>query len=225
MTAARAFLVTGTDTGVGKTYACAAFLARGRREGLSTAGLKPVASGCERTPQGLRSEDALRLAAEATVTLPYAVLNPLAFEPPIAPHIAAARAGAAIDFTTVADTLTRARAAADLVVVEGVGGWLVPLGDRTTVADLAVHLDLPVVLVVGLRLGCLSHALLTAESIRARGLPLVGWAASVLDPGMPALEDNIRSLVRRMGAPLLGCLPYAPRAIPADAALNLRLPD
>lgn len=225
MTAARAFFVTGTDTGVGKTYACAAFLARGRREGLSTVGLKPVASGCERTPQGLRSEDALRLAAEATVTLPYAVVNPWAFEPPIAPHIAAARAGATIDFATVADTLARARAAADLVVVEGVGGWLVPLGEHATVADLVAHLDVPVVLVVGLRLGCLSHALLTAESIRARGLPLAGWTASVLDPGMPALEENIQSLGRRIGAPLLGCLPYAPRALPADVALSLRLPD
>lgn len=225
MTVGRAFFVTGTDTGVGKTYACAAFLARGRRDGLSTAGLKPVASGCEQTPEGLRSEDALRLAAESTVSLPYTVVNPWAFEPPIAPHIAAARTGTAIEFAAVAGALAHARKAADLVVVEGVGGWLVPLGDRATVADLVVDLDLPVVLVVGLRLGCLNLALLTAESIRARGLPLAGWAASVLDPGMPALEENIRTLMRRIEAPLLGCLPYAPRALPADVALSLRLPD
>jgi dethiobiotin synthetase len=221
----RAFFVTGTDTGAGKTYACAAFLARARLEGLSSAGLKPVASGCEPTPQGLRNDDALRLARAGTVALPYEVINPWAFEPAIAPHIAAARAATPIGFAPVRAALARARAAADLVVVEGVGGWLVPLSDDTTVADLAAHLNLAVVLVVGLRLGCLNHSLLTAESIRARGLRLAGWAASVLDPGMPALEENLKALTRRLNAPLLGCLPYAPRATPDDAALSLRLPD
>jgi dethiobiotin synthetase len=221
----RAFFVTGTDTGVGKTYACTAFLARARREGLSCAGLKPVASGCVATVHGLRNDDALRLARAGTVALPYAVTNPWAFEPAIAPHIAAARVRTAIGVAPVSAALARARAAADLVVVEGVGGWLVPLSDDTTVADLAVHLALPVVLVVGLRLGCMSHSLLTVESVRGRGLRLAGWVASVLDPGMPALEENLRALARRLDAPLLGCLPYAPRATPEDAALSLRLPN
>lgn len=224
MTTGRAFFVTGTDTGVGKTCACTALLARGRLEGLSTAGLKPVASGCERGREGLRSDDALRLAEAATVTLPYPVVNPWSLEPPIAPHIAAERVGTTIGFAAIAAALAAARSVADLVVVEGVGGWLAPLSERTTVADLVTHLDLPVVVVVGLRLGCLSHALLTVESLQARGALLAGWIANVLDPGMPALEENVRFLARRVDAPLLGCLPFAPHASAADRALSLRLP-
>jgi dethiobiotin synthetase len=225
MSVPHAFFVTGTDTGVGKTRACTGFLARGRQEGRSCAGLKPVASGCASGPEGLRSADALALMAAATASLPYAVVNPWAFEPAIAPHVAADRAGTPMDFSVVRQSLDRARGLADLVVVEGVGGWLVPLSGELTAADLAVDLGLPVVLVVGLRLGCLSHALLTVESIAAHGSRLVGWVASVLDPAMPALEANLRTLELRIPAPLLGCLPFAPSAGPAEVALGLRLPD
>ena len=224
MSVPHAFFVTGTDTGVGKTRACTGFLARGRQEGRSCAGLKPVASGCTPGPGGLRSADALELMAAATAPLPYAVVNPWAFEPPIAPHLAADRVATRVDFTVIRESLDRARAAADLVVVEGVGGWLVPLSGELTVADLAAELGLPVVLVVGVRLGCLSHALLTVESVAAHGSRLLGWVASVTDPAMPALEANLRTLELRIPAPLLGCLPHAPTASPAEAALGLRLP-
>lgn len=224
MSVPHAFFVTGTDTGVGKTRACTGFLARARQEGRSCVGLKPVASGCTPGPEGLRSADALELMAAATTPLPYGVVNPWAFEPPIAPHVAADWAAACVDFTVVRESLDRARAAADLVVVEGVGGWLVPLSGELTVADLAAALALPVVLVVGVRLGSLSHALLTVESVAAHGSRLLGWVASVIDPAMPALEENLRTLEARIPGPLLGCLPYAPTANPAEVALGLRLP-
>jgi dethiobiotin synthetase len=151
-------------------------------------------------------------------------VNPYAFAPPIAPHLAAEAIGARIDLETIAGTVAAAAAVADLVVVEGVGGWLVPLGGATTVADLAGRLGAPVVLVVGLRLGCLSHALLTAESILHRGARLAGWVANTLDPGMAALDGNVRSLQARLPAPLLGRLPHVPGAPGDELASRLTLP-
>ena len=224
MTAPRAFFVTGTDTGVGKTYVSLALMASARMAGLSVVGLKPVASGCGRSPQGPVSEDARRLMSEATVQLPYRTVNPWAFEAPIAPHLAAAGQGTRIDLSVVEQSLARARATADLVVVEGIGGWLVPLTETATVADMVCDLGLPVVLVVGLRLGCLNHALLTSESIAARGLSLLGWVANELAPRMLALDENVAALQARLRAPLLGRLPYAATPSPQDAARHLRLP-
>ena len=224
MTAPRAFFVTGTDTGVGKTYVCLALMASARMAGLSVVGLKPVASGCDRGPQGPVSQDALRLMSEASVQLPYRTVNPWAFEAPIAPHLAAAGQGTRIDLRVVEQSLARARATADLVVVEGIGGWLAPLTETATVADMVCDLGLPVVLVVGLRLGCLNHALLTSESIAARGLSLIGWVANELTPRMLALDENVAALQARLCAPLLGRLPYAATPSPQDAAGHLRLP-
>lgn len=206
--AARAYLVTGTDTEVGKTLCTAALLRLAREKGLATAGMKPIASGCVVTPEGLRNEDALALLAEATAPPPdYATVNPYAFAPAIAPHIAAAEAGVTIDFDRILQLWQALSAGRDFALMEGVGGWLVPLDNHRLLPDLAVHLDLPVLLVVGLRLGCLNHALLTAAAIHARGLRLAGWIGNRIDPGFSRLDDNLATLHRHLAAPCLGIVP------------------
>ncbi len=217
----RGLFVTGTDTGVGKTLVACALLAGLRRVGLRTAAMKPVASGSEWTSAGLRNEDATRLAAQADCHLPYELLNPYVFQPPVAPHIAAREAGIRMEMDHLLAAYRRiAAGGADLCVVEGAGGWLVPLNEEQTLADLAVELDLPVVLVVGMRLGCLNHALLTAESIQARGVRLVGWVANQIEPEVSRLEANIETLRRRLPARLLGTIRYQP-AISTEAVAGL----
>jgi len=210
--------VTGTDTGVGKTRTatalCRAFALHGQR----VAAMKPVASGCSRTPAGLRNDDALALFSAMNVRADYAEVNPYAFEPAIAPHIAAAEAGDAIDFDVLDRAYERLAMRSDVVIVEGAGGWLAPLDARRAFADLAAHWQLEVILVVGLRLGCLNHALLTQESIERRGLRLRGWIANAIDPQFERLEENVSSLRSRMEAPLLSFWPFAPQAdLPAQA--------
>jgi dethiobiotin synthetase len=200
--------VTGTDTGVGKTLVSAALLRRLREHGLRVAGMKPVASGCHSTPEGLRNDDALALQAEASVRWPYGTVNPFAYAPAIAPHIAATEADIRVDIDMIASAANRMQASSDLLLVEGAGGWLVPLNDRETLADLAIRLRSRVVLVVGLRLGCLNHALLTAECIAARGLRLAGWVANQVDPGFERLEANLATLDARLPAPRLGLIPH-----------------
>lgn len=207
--AARGLFIAGTDTEVGKTRTAVAVIAAAVRQGWRVAPMKPVASGAARTDAGLRNEDALKLLEAANLQPPYARVNPCAFEPPIAPHIAAAQAGKPIDIERLRASYQALAAEADLVVVEGVGGWLVPLGPDTSMADLPQALRLPVVLTVGMRLGCLNHALLTAAAIRASGLELAGWVASVIDPDFPYLEENLASLDARLNAPRLGLLPYS----------------
>ena len=199
--------VTGTDTGVGKSLVAVGLMERLRAAGLSVAGFKPVAAGCDRTGDGLRNEDALALQTAGSLPLPYQTVNPYAFEPPIAPHIAAAEAGVEVTVERLVERYAELRGQADTVVVEGAGGWLVPLNERETLADLAVALELPVVLVVAIRLGCLNHALLTAEAIRARGLPLHGWVANRVEGETPRHRENIEALAARLGAPLLGTVP------------------
>lgn len=211
--------VTGTDTGVGKTLVSAALLRRLRERGLRVAGMKPVASGCERTADGLRNEDALALQAESSGDWPYGTINPFAYAPPIAPHVAAAEAGIPIDFSTIASCYGQLAADSDRVVVEGAGGWLVPLAGGQTLADLAASLGLDVVLVVGLRLGCLNHAFLTAEAIAARGLRLAGWVANTIDPAFDRLDANLATLDERLPAPRLGLIPHLrPGDVAAAAA-------
>lgn len=202
----RGYFVTGTDTGVGKTLISQALLHRLRQTHVAVAGFKPVASGCEQTANGLRNADALALQQASSIAMPYATVNPYAFAPPIAPHLAAELAGVAIDCEVIRRGI--ASVAAERVVVEGVGGWLVPLNRRQTVADLAQLLGLPVVLVVGVRLGCLNHALLTAEAIRARGLEIAGWVANRIDTQCLLCEENIAALDERLGMPLLMSLPW-----------------
>jgi dethiobiotin synthetase len=213
--------VTGTDTGVGKTRLtaalCLAFAARGSR----VAAMKPVASGCIRTADGLRSEDAIALLAAMSVHAAYADVNPYAFEPAIAPHIAAAEAGLAIDFGVLDRCYERLCRHSDITLVEGAGGWLAPLDATRSFADLAARWQLGVILIVGLRLGCLNHALLTAESIERRGLRLCGWVGNSVDAHFERRDENIATLRARLAAPCLGTFPHAPASTPADAAKSL----
>lgn len=200
--------VTGTDTGVGKTRVaaglCRAFAAHGSR----VAAMKPVASGCSASPQGLRNEDALALLGAINVPASYAEVNPYAFAAAIAPHIAAREAGEHIDLERIHQTYAQLAARADVVVVEGIGGWLVPLNERDSAADLAVRWRLDVILVVGMRLGCLNHALLTAEAIERRGLRLRGWIANAFEPRFERLPENVAAIGERLFAPCLAVLPF-----------------
>ena len=217
-----AFFVTGTDTDVGKTTIAAGLLRAARLAGLSTAAVKPVASGCEDGVDGLRNSDALALLAECSLPLSYAEVNPFAFAPAIAPHLAAREAGVELKVAALADAVQTVLAQqADFTLVEGAGGWRVPLGEQATLADLPIALDLPVILVVGVRLGCINHALLTAEAIARDGLRLAGWVANVLDPQTSRLDDNLRTLTERLAAPCLGRVPRLEQAGAAAVARHL----
>jgi dethiobiotin synthetase len=214
----RRFFVTGTDTGVGKTRIatalCLAFAAAGKR----VAAMKPVASGCVRTPDGLRNDDALALLDAMNVRASYAEVNPYAFEPAIAPHIAALEAERPIDFDVLDRCYERLALRSDVTIVEGAGGWLAPLDAERTFADLATHWQLDVILVVGLRLGCLNHALLTAESLQRRGLRFAGWIGNSVDREFERREENLQTLGSRIAAPCLGTFPYSPQSRAADLA-------
>ncbi|HCA26240.1 MAG TPA: dethiobiotin synthase [Betaproteobacteria bacterium] len=212
------YFVTGTDTGVGKTWAACALLEALAAIGKTVVGMKPVASGCDSIAGGLVCEDAEQLRRASTVDAPAKWRNPYRFLPPVSPHIAAAAAGRVIELRRIQAAYARLQKLADQVVVEGVGGFRAPLGDSYDVSALAGVLQLPVVLVVGLRLGCLNHALLTAEAIASRGLILAGWIANCPEPPMAAIEENLCYLERRLGAPFLGMLPYQPE--PSAAGLG-----
>jgi dethiobiotin synthetase len=215
-TQGRRFFVAGTDTGVGKTLVTSALLLAAAQKGHSTLGLKPVAAGCEQTEAGLRNEDALALHAASTVKLSYEQTNPVALREAIAPHLAAKHENRSLQASRLAGLCRGALPKADLVLVEGAGGWRVPLTGRETLAQLAIELQLPVILVVGIRLGCLNHALLTAEAIRNDRLPLAGWVANVVDPGTACIDENIETLERWLGAPRLASVPYTPQVRPGQ---------
>lgn len=218
------FFVTGTDTGVGKTRVALALMRRLQDTGQRVCAMKPVAAGCTRTAAGLRNDDAVLLRAQSNVQLDYATHNPYALEPAIAPHIAARQAGITIELEPVLAACARLAAVSGCVMVEGAGGWLVPLNDRATLADLAQQLQLPVILVVALRLGCLNHALLSAAAITRSGLPLAGWVANCPEPGMEVVQENVNALKSRLPAPLLGVLPVLPAADARQMADLLVLP-
>jgi dethiobiotin synthetase len=205
---AKGFFITGTDTEVGKTLCTVGLMAKLQQQGHSVVGMKPVASGCTETPDGLRNDDALMIQRQASRMVDYEVINPYCFLPAIAPHIAAAQGGRRIKLGKIVERFIQLKAQADYVVVEGVGGWQVPLNDDETVADLVLALKLPVILVVGLRLGCINHALLTAESVRASGCQLIGWIANTLCDEMPGQALNIQAIETRIAAPLLGVVPH-----------------
>jgi len=215
--------VTGTDTGVGKTLVSAALLHTLARHHARVVGMKPVAAGLVQRGAAWVAEDALALRAASTVAVPPALNNPVALPEPLSPHLAAARAGRRVGVVELVAAHRGLRGLADVVLVEGSGGWRVPLNDDETLADLAVALALPVVLVVGLRLGCLNHALLTAEAIRADGLQLAGWVANTVDPAMACRDENIHTLRQRLAAPLLGIVPWQP--VPDARAVQLELPE
>jgi dethiobiotin synthetase len=202
------YFVTGTDTGVGKTLIASAMLYQLGRLGLSTAGMKPIAAGYTDSPSGPVNEDVESLRLASTLDLTPAQICPYLLPAAIAPHIAAAEVGVQIDLPTIHARLHQLMQQADAVVVEGVGGFQAPLGERYDSADLAAMLSLPVILVVGLRLGCLNHALLTADAVRARGLSLAGWVANRIDPDMARAEQNIEALAHRLPCPLMGTVPY-----------------
>ena len=216
--------ITGTDTGVGKTVASCALLHALRAQGLRAVGMKPLASGCERTAEGLRNEDALALQAASEPTPAYADVNPYALPEPLAPEIAARDAGVFVDLPPMLAAHARLQAQADVVVVEGVGGWMAPLAGELMQADLVRALRLPVVLVVGLRLGCLNHAYLSARAIAADGCELVGWIGTNIDPAMARTDENRALLADRLPAPCLGWLPWQSRPDPAALAQRLGLP-
>lgn len=218
----RAWFITGTDTEIGKTFTTCALIHAARQAGQSAIGMKPIAAGFDANGQ---NEDVRELLAACALPLTAADINPYALASPIAPHIAAQEEGVNIDFERIADQLVQLQQQADCVFVEGVGGFCVPLGDQQDSADLAIHLGLPVILVVGMRLGCINHALLTAEAIRHRGLRLAGWVANRIDPNMARFEQNLATLTATLTGPCLGVLPYCQPADPALAARKLSLPD
>ena len=203
------YFVAGTDTDVGKTLIAAGLLCAAGQQGKRTLAIKPVAAGCEVTPDGLRNGDANLLLAHMTTDLAYSQVNPVAYEPPIAPHIAAQQLGQALQLAPLVehcrDVLTMP---ADFAVIEGAGGWRLPLNDHEYLSALPQALNLPVILVVGMRLGCLNHALLTAEAIRRDGLQLAGWVANCVDKQMSCFDENLQTLKDALEAPLLGVVPW-----------------
>jgi dethiobiotin synthetase len=204
----RGIFITGTDTGVGKTLVAGGLDHLATTCGRRVVGLKPVASGARRTPEGLRNEDALALAAESSLPLPYERTNPWCFEPPIAPHLAAAEAGIELRRADLAEWYRGASAGADLAIVEGAGGWRVPLHPEGFLSDLPEALGLDVILVVALRLGCLNHACLTAEAIERSGrCRLLGWIGNRVDRDFARLDENLATLTRLLGGPPLAVVP------------------
>ena len=217
-----AYFLTGTDTEIGKTFITCALLQRAAQLGIKAAGVKPLAAGTD--PFG-KNEDVENIRAASVVSLPNEVINPYCFTAAVAPHIAAAEEGRAIEFSRIKTACSTAQAQAELVIIEGVGGFRVPLGEDGDSADLAVMLGLPIILVVGMRLGCINHALLTAEAISARQLRIAGWVANRVDPNMARFDENLATLNALIKAPLLGVVPYAPDGASAGAANHLSLAD
>jgi dethiobiotin synthetase len=222
----KGFFIAGTDTGVGKTLVAAALIQALSQTGRRVVGMKPIAAGAEVTAHGLRNDDALALRAAGNVDVDYALTNPYCFPAPVSPHIAAREAGVHVDIGRIVASYKALATQADLVIVEGAGGWLAPLDDQYTMADIAKALDLPVILVVGLRLGCLNHTLLTQQAIQADGLELAGWIGSHIDPDFARPQENLATLEQRLGRPPSALIPHG--ANPAglfchiEARLGLR---
>jgi dethiobiotin synthetase len=217
--------ITGTDTGVGKTVVATGLVRGLVAHGLRVAVMKPVASGSERTSEGLRNEDALALMAASNVVAPYDRVNPFCFEPAIAPHIAADDLGIPVDLAQIRCNFEHLAHSSDWVVAEGAGGWLAPIGATTSIRDLALTLRLPVLMVVGLRLGCINHALLTKLAIEAQGAQFAGWVANTIEPAMARRAENLETLIRLIGESPLAIVPTlagdAPPLALSDAAAEL----
>jgi len=214
-----AWFITGTDTEIGKTFVACALLHTLRRAGLQALAMKPVAAGFD---EHGRNDDVERLLAASSIQAPRAWVNPYGFQPAIAPHIAAAEAGQAIELPPILDAFNRLQDMAEAILVEGVGGFCVPLGPTTDTADLASLLQLPLIMVAGMRLGCINHAVLTRQAIAARGLRLAGWVANRIDPAMSRFSENLATLETRLPAPLLGVVAHG--VTPEDASRCLHLP-
>jgi len=220
------FFIAGTDTDVGKTLVTQGLLEAAKKSGLSCFGLKPIAAGCEKTPAGLENEDARKLMSASSVKLSYQQVNPIALEAAVAPHVAAKMENRKLDGQRVIGFCRGAMMTkADLVLVEGAGGWRVPLNSRETLAMLPKDLDLPVILVVGIKLGCINHALLTVEAILRDGVKLAGWVANQIDPNMSQVSDSIDYLSAAIQAPLIGTVPYLTKVEPYLVADHLQLSE
>lgn len=223
-----AYFITGTDTGVGKTWATLALMKALQNQGEVVVGMKPVASGCTKTDAGLRNDDAVKILQLNSKSYPqpldYKTINPYAFAPPAAPHIAAGWAGVKIDIQKVSDDFNLLQKDADSVLVEGVGGWCVPLSDNEMLADLVRRLDLAVILVIGLRLGCINHALSTCRAIQGDGVKLQGWMTSQIDQDYVGVEETLAAFRSRINAPFLGSLPYLERFNIEYLARHIKLP-
>lgn len=206
----KGLFIAGTDTGVGKSVVTAALLQVCTALGIRALGMKPVAAGAEQVDGAWINEDVALLTQASPIKAPPELVNPYLFREAIAPHIAADRKGVRIEIPHIVDCFNALAPLADWVLVEGVGGFRVPLSPHTDTADLANALDLPILLVVGMRLGCINHALLTAEAIRSRNLPLAGWVANRIDPDMAVYAENVKSLTSRLDAPLLAEIPHQP---------------
>lgn len=220
------YFITGTDTEIGKTTLSCILISNLVRKGLRVAPMKPVAAGASQIDGTWHNEDVDALMAAACKTWPVSLVSPFLLKTPIAPHLAAGLEGKTIDLSYILTCYETLRRQADAVIVEGVGGFCVPFTQTTSSADLAVQLNIPVILVVGLKLGCINHALLTAEAIRARGLKLAGWIANRIQPDMPFSDENVQTLEACLGAPKLGTIPYLESFEQADRYLEFRhLPD
>lgn len=202
------YFITGTDTGIGKTWSTVALMQYFKNQGQTVLGMKPIASGCDEVDGSLKNEDALLIQQQGSIILPYKDVNPYAFALPVSPHIAAEQVGVEIVLDTIAEKYQQIEKLADIVLVEGVGGWLVPLNTQEDVADLALKLDLPVIVVVGIRLGCINQAKLTFAALQKTGVSCRGWIASCIERDMLMLDDNIRTLCQSTDMPLLAVLPY-----------------
>ncbi len=212
------WFITGTDTGIGKTWCTLALMRyQQQQKGLKVAAMKPVATGSLPTPQGLRNEDAMWLRRASSVEVPYEIISPYTFAQPVSPNIAAEMSGRRIELPPIIEAYQKLKTQADLVLVEGLGGWRVPLSDQLGLNHLVQALDAGVIMVVGLRLGCINHALLSSEIIQADHCPLVGWIANPIDPEFNA-DASIATLEKRISAPLLGRMPFMNRPDPAKLA-------
>jgi dethiobiotin synthetase len=215
-----AVFIAGTDTGIGKTHVACALLHALRAAGCPAGGMKPVASDCAQTPDGLRNDDALALQAASAEPAPYALVNPIALREPLSPHLAAKHDGVTISLEPLRAAFEQLSRRHRCVVVEGIGGWLVPFGPGLLASDIAKQWQLPVILVVGMRLGCLNHALLSARTIEADGCRLLGWIGNVIDPTMDALEENLATLRELLPAPCLGVLSHGLEPVRAASLLH-----
>jgi dethiobiotin synthetase len=206
----QAYFITGTDTEIGKTWCSATLMHYFRRQGLSVIGMKPIASGCHRVDGQLRNEDALILQENASKPIAYELVNPYAFEQPVSPHIASAEEGKVIDLSVIKEKFEVLKNRADVIIVEGVGGWMAPLTASDDVSDLALALQLPVILVVGIRLGCINHARLSYSAIKAKGVQCAGWIANCTQADMLAQKQNIQTIKAFIDVPLLGEIAFSP---------------
>jgi len=224
--AKKIFFITGTDTDVGKTVVATGLLQAANQQGLRTAACKPVAAGCEDRGSGPQNDDALQLQSAANYSLSYQQVNPVALDLPMAPHIAAQEQGRRLSASRLSGfcrglTLLPI----DILAIEGAGGWQVPLNNRETMADIPKQLNAEVILVVGIRLGCINHALLTARAIRSDGLKIAGWVGNIIDPDMLRADENIDTLKQMIIEPCLGVIPRLPDICPLQVATHLTIPD